>query len=134
LEFKKTAYQLGDAADKSEFAKDVAGMANAGGGLIVLGIETQRDPMMGRDKSVKMRPLAPGTVILTQMEEVARTWIYPPQRGLDIKEWPDAKGRDARFSSGPWVLGLRRARGDSRPRRSPRSPHNRHSRAIRVSC
>src|SRR6266498_1599371 len=62
LEFKMTAYQLGTAAGKAEFAKDVGGMANAGGGLIVLGIETERDPATGRDRSSKVRPIRTGII------------------------------------------------------------------------
>lgn len=34
------------------------------------------------------------------MEEVARTWIYPPQRGLAIIEWPDP-------SSGQMLISIR---------------------------
>jgi hypothetical protein len=92
LEFKLTAYQLNDDKGKAEFAKDVAAMANAGGGLIVLGIETARDAALGRDKSVRIRPLAPGSVKATQLEDAARTWVYPPRRGIGIREWPDSKG------------------------------------------
>ena len=93
LEFKMTAYQLGSDPGRSEFAKDIAGMANASGGLIVLGIETASDPSLGRDKSVAVRPLAPGLVDLSQIENVARTWIYPPQRDLEVIEWPDSTGQ-----------------------------------------
>src|SRR2546430_1840859 len=70
LEFKKSAYRLDSERGKTEFAKDVAGMANAGGGIIVLGIETERDPTSGRDKSVRIRPLAPGSYNVPQMENV----------------------------------------------------------------
>jgi hypothetical protein len=90
LEFKKTAYRLDENKGKTEFAKDIAGMANAGGGVIILGIETERDATVGRDKSIRIRRLAPGSCDISQMEEVARTWIYPPYRGLEIHEWPGA--------------------------------------------
>jgi hypothetical protein len=89
LEFKKVAYRLGDDEGKSEFAKDVCAMANAGGGLIILGVETERDPTVGRDVSVRVRPLASDSISTSQTEDVARTWIYPPQRALTIREWPD---------------------------------------------
>jgi hypothetical protein len=93
LEFKRAAYFLNDDPRKAEFAKDVAGMSNAGGGLIVLGIETERDAAAGRDRSARLRPIAMGNVNVPQMESVAKTWIYPPQRGLEIREWPDAGGK-----------------------------------------
>jgi hypothetical protein len=93
LEFKMTAYRLDEDKGRVEFAKDVAGMANGGGGVIILGIQTERDPAVGRDKSVRIRPLAPGTCDLSQMEEVARSWIYPPFRTLEVREWPGPDGK-----------------------------------------
>jgi len=62
LEFKLAPYQLGEDPGRAEFAKDICAMANGGGGLIVVGIETERDPDAGRDKSVRVRPLAAGSV------------------------------------------------------------------------
>jgi hypothetical protein len=92
LEFKRAPYGLDNDGSKAEFAKDVAGMANAGGGLIVLGIETQSDPALGRDRSTAVRPLSMGSCNAQQMEDIARTWVYPPQRGLRVKEWPNKAG------------------------------------------
>lgn len=93
IEFKRTAYVLSAPAAKLEFAKDVSAMANGGGGVIVLGVETSRDPAMGRDRSVKIRPLTSGTVDISSMESVAREWIYPPMRDLLLREWVDDSGR-----------------------------------------
>lgn len=92
LEFK-TMIHLASPAEKAEFAKNIAGMANSGGGLIVIGIETQPDAAAGRDRSIRLRPLAPGTLLVKQLEDVARSWVYPPRRRLDIQEWLNDSGQ-----------------------------------------
>jgi Schlafen, AlbA_2 len=92
LEFKRAPYPLDNDPGRAEFAKDIAAMSNAGGGVIILGIETSRDPGLGRDRSVGLRPLSPGSCNAHQKEHVAKTWIYPPERGLRIGEWPNSSG------------------------------------------
>lgn len=92
VEFK-TVYRLQTPRQKAEFAKDIASLANAGGGLIVVGVETRPDDQLGRDVSVRVRPLAPGTLSLAQIEDVARSWVYPPQRSLRVTEWPRSDGQ-----------------------------------------
>src|SRR6266540_2600364 len=92
VEFKKTSYPLDTDKGKAEFAKNIAGMANGGGGVIVLGVETQRDVATGRDKSIGVKPLASGSTNVQQMEAVARSWLCPPQRDLEIREWPRSDG------------------------------------------
>lgn len=44
LECKAAPYQLQSEHQKQELAKDVAGLANAGGGIILIGVRTERDP------------------------------------------------------------------------------------------
>jgi hypothetical protein len=92
LEFKRAPWGLDTDRGKAELAKDLAGMSNAGGGLIVLGIETSPDASLGRDKSTGLRPLSPGSCDASRIQDVARTWIVPPLRDLRILEWPNAAG------------------------------------------
>lgn len=92
LEFKRAPWGLDDDRGKAELAKDLGGLSNAGGGLIVLGIETSPDASLGRDRSTRLRPLATGSCDARRIENVARTWIVPPQRELRIREWPNPVG------------------------------------------
>ncbi len=49
LEFKTSPYQLSDERQKFELAKDVSAMANADGGVILMGVETQKDERRQED-------------------------------------------------------------------------------------
>lgn len=93
IEFKTAPYLLANDRDKLEFAKDVAAMANGGGGVIVIGIKTERDPNIGQDVSKEIRPVAPGSVNAEAMRAVARDWIYPPSRSIEIRDWTDGPGQ-----------------------------------------
>jgi hypothetical protein len=86
VEFK-TMIMLDTPAQKVEFAKNVSAMTNGGGGIIVVGIRTERDPSIGRDISSEVVPLPPGLLTIPSLEGVARTWVYPPARSLSIREW-----------------------------------------------
>lgn len=93
LEFKERAHDLGSDRGKLEFAKDISAMANGGGGVILYGVRTARDPAIGRDVSDRVTPLLEGEVNVAQLESVARDWIYPPQRTLEVREWPNGNGQ-----------------------------------------
>lgn len=93
LEFKQRAHDLGVDREKLEFAKDISAMANGGGGVILYGVRTERDAAVGRDVSVRVTPLLAGDITVAQLESVARDWIYPPQRTLEIREWANGAGQ-----------------------------------------
>lgn len=44
LDFKQSPYVLDGERGKSELAKDVTAVANSGGGCIVIGVRTRKDP------------------------------------------------------------------------------------------
>lgn len=75
----------GDARNhqKAELAKDIAAMANSGGGLIVYGVVESETP--GVSAAERVEPV--GTVddiVLQQIRQVAGSLIYPPVVGLDL--------------------------------------------------
>jgi predicted HTH transcriptional regulator len=43
IEFKSEPYRLENDLQKQELAKDVSGLANAGGGVILIGFKTTKD-------------------------------------------------------------------------------------------
>lgn len=70
-------------AKQQEFAKDIAAMANTGGGLIVYGVDETRVD----DRSVAERIVSVGEVTETQMRELyqaANNLIYPAVAGLKM--------------------------------------------------
>src|SRR5215207_7844704 len=66
VEFKSSPYRLNENDAKLELAKDVAGMANAGGGAIVVGCATAKDASTGRDVAKHIRRVPCGMVDFDQ--------------------------------------------------------------------
>src|SRR5205809_3869016 len=58
LEFKAVPYQLNDDRAKQELAKDVTALANVGGGMILVGIRTEKDLAHLGDEVKEIRPFA----------------------------------------------------------------------------
>lgn len=68
---------------KAELAKDVAAMANSGGGMIVFGVEETRGVAVPAADSIK--PVgAVDESVLQPIRQVAGALIYPPVVGLDL--------------------------------------------------
>jgi len=55
LDFKRSPYQLAEDRQKMELAKDISALANAGGGLILIGIETRQDAERQLEEAVQIR-------------------------------------------------------------------------------
>jgi hypothetical protein len=64
LEFKGSPYYLASDAMKFELAKDVTALANSGGGLILLGFRTCKDPDYSFEFVDECRPIDRGLVDL----------------------------------------------------------------------
>ena len=90
LECKSAPYQLDQDRQKMELAKDVSGLANADGGIILIGVQTERDPTHLGDEIRRIRGFPPGLVNIDQYQQVLAEWIYPPIRGLDVIWHPGA--------------------------------------------
>ncbi len=71
---------------KRELAKDISGMANAGGGFIVVGLATESLDDRPDDKVTKVAPLRPQDFAAGVFRDTLKTWVYPPIEGLQI-EW-----------------------------------------------
>lgn len=77
LEFKSGVYPLPEERAKHELAKDICGMLNAGGGVIVLGARTTKDPTRFADVVSEVMPFAQSLVDPDQLRKTAATLIYP---------------------------------------------------------
>jgi hypothetical protein len=85
IEFKRTAYNLALAKGRWELAKDVAGMANRSGGVIVLGVAAEPEPASRIDTAVALAPIAEGSVDWDQHQQILAAAIYPPVMGVTFK-------------------------------------------------
>jgi Putative DNA-binding domain len=105
LDFKRSNAYIIDGDGAEEFAKDVTGMANARGGLIIVGIE-EDEQACAKD----VAPVETGGRIKDQMEQILRSRVVPWLNGTEIRpvECPDTPGTGFYLISVP---------------RSPLAPH-----------
>jgi len=93
LDAKGRPYELGPVGSFL-LAGDVAAFANAGGGMIVIGLRTSR--AHGQDIISRSRPVDLADFNLAKHHAVIRDWIYPRPRGvrfdLAIAETDPQKG------------------------------------------
>jgi len=82
LEFKGEPYRLEQEQEKMELAKDVSALANTRGGIIVIGVRTERNPTYQGDEAREIRPFPQNLVNLDQYRNVLDDWVFPQIRGL----------------------------------------------------
>jgi Putative DNA-binding domain len=90
LECKAALYQLQHEHQKQELAKDVCALANADGGIILIGVRTERNPAHSGDEITELCPFPQTLANPDQWYAVLRTWIYPPLQHVDIRWFPSA--------------------------------------------
>src|SRR6266536_441104 len=85
LDFKRQPYRLDMVKDRWELVKDVAAFANHQGGMLVIGVQTDRQPHEAVDVAVKVRPVPFTSIDPTRYHDLLIQRIYPPIRGLQLK-------------------------------------------------
>jgi hypothetical protein len=90
IEFKGEPYQLDRDSQKFELAKDVSALANAAGGVIIIGAQTQRDDEVAVDVVTELRLLPQGLVDERQYEAIVSNRVYPLLRELGVTFYPSA--------------------------------------------
>lgn len=88
VDFKLTAYLLSEDHQKWELAKDVAAFANKYGGVVVIGVESERQRNEIADIATAVRPIRKALVDLKQHRGVIDSWIYPRLQGVDLRWYP----------------------------------------------
>lgn len=89
FECKAEPYRLDDKRQKFELAKDVSSFANARGGVIVIGLVTERDSVLSGDVVRGQRFLDEGSINIAQYHDVLNSWLYPKlQTTPEIKWFP----------------------------------------------
>jgi hypothetical protein len=90
LECKREPYKLQLDAEKMELAKDISALANADGGIILIGVKTEKDPTVAGDVIRHCGCFIEGFVDFNQYENVLLDWVIPSIRGLKFKWHPSA--------------------------------------------
>ena len=84
LEFKGSPYYLVSDSMKLELAKDVSALANADGGVIVLGFTTSKDPDNSIEFVDRCRPFDRKLFDLDQYSKLLEEWICPKMNSVTI--------------------------------------------------
>lgn len=87
---KRGVYDLEKNALKYELAKDVSAFANAGGGYILIGIETKKSEKSFFDEVIAIHPFKEGICNPKQYIDIVSDWIYPKLRDVEAR-WSPAK-------------------------------------------
>lgn len=94
LECKAAPYQLDNDHHKQELAKDVSALANADGGIVLIGVRTEKDPRHLGDELVEIRPFEQHRVDLSQYFDVLHDWVYPALWQVEANWFPSAEELD----------------------------------------
>ena len=81
FECKSAPYQLQQEREKMELAKDVSALANADGGFILIGMQTEEEPTYHGD-IIRRVNMARDRVDFTQYQNVISDWVLPSVPGL----------------------------------------------------
>lgn len=91
VEVKGSPYQLSHDAQKQELAKDVSALGNAAGGIILIGFETEKDPLNAVERIIASRPFDSAIVDLGQYESVLQAWVCPAIETARVRWYPSIK-------------------------------------------
>jgi Putative DNA-binding domain len=97
VEFKRQPYRLDAEGERFELAKDVCAMANAAGGVIVIGVQTERREESPLDEAVRIRAFERGLVDEERYVAIVTERVYPRIQGLrvEFKAQPAGGGGEA---------------------------------------
>ncbi len=85
IEFKSRPYRFDEHRQKIEFAKDVSAFANADGGLLLIGIQTEKEETSEQDVAQMVTPVTKPS--FRQMKDLLRAHVYPPLNA-EVRWWP----------------------------------------------
>jgi hypothetical protein len=94
VEFKVEPYQLNADLGRMELAKDVSALANRRGGVIVIGVRTERNPTIQAEEAADIRAFRQALIDLDQYRNVLKDWVIPPIRGLTVDWFRDVADAD----------------------------------------
>ena len=87
---KGRAYNLDDEFHCHELAKDVVALANAGGGLIIIGARTRLDDEHATEVIKEIRPFSRDLVSTVRYQDTIAARTYPPFTRITVEWMPSA--------------------------------------------
>ena len=94
LDAKQTPHHLDSQKRKLELAKDVAAFANAGGGIIVIGFDCEKEPTTSSERICEVCQFPVSRVDPNKYSQILADLVHPPPRGVSVRvfEADDKKG------------------------------------------
>jgi hypothetical protein len=89
LECKGEPYKLEQEIGKMELAKDISALANADGGVILIGVTTEKDLALA-DVIRRCGCFAEGFIDFNKYENIISDWVVPSIPGLRLKWHPSS--------------------------------------------
>jgi hypothetical protein len=112
VDFKRVPYRLEEDRQKFELAKDVSALANASGGVLVLGVQTEKSDVHSWDAASALTPFPRALLDEPRIRATIGAWVYPSLDGITVEVVP--RGADAVLatigvaaqptSAGPFVV------------------------------
>lgn len=94
LDAKEKPYHLDSKRQKHELAKDVAAFANAGGGLILIGFDCEKEPTTSSERICRVCPFPVSLVDPNRYNQILADLVHPPPHGVSARvfEAADSQG------------------------------------------
>lgn len=90
LDAKETPYHLDAAPQKRELAKDVSALANAGGGVILLGFDCEKLLMTAGERINKVCTFPISLVDPKRYNQILADLVHPPPHGVSVLVFENA--------------------------------------------
>lgn len=90
IDFKESAYNLNAEKGKWELAKDVAGLANLAGGVLVVGVRTTKTEGKFLEVASDLRPVPVGLLDAERHRAVIRQLVRPGTVSFDLRYFEDS--------------------------------------------
>jgi hypothetical protein len=100
LDAKETPYHLENHKQKLELAKDVTAMANASGGIIVLGFDCEKQATTAGEQIVKVSKFAVSLIDPSKYNQILADLVHSPPHGY----WCAYSRRKTEMASEPLLL------------------------------
>jgi len=84
LEAKETPYHLDSHKQKLELAKDVTALANANGGIIVLGFDCEKLPTTAGERICKVCQFPVALIDPSKYRQILADVVHPPPHGVSV--------------------------------------------------
>lgn len=94
FEAKSAPYPIDKSYGRRELAKDVVAFANADGGMILIGAQTDTSPVHIGDEIKAIHPIPQNLINHQQYHDIIRDWVHPHLEEVDVSWYPCANDNE----------------------------------------